>query len=84
MSASRDQLFDIAVLSKELAEVIESALLYGWAAHKEPDSDRAWRREYETPDVAYLPRPSLDWIGAVTALATQRHRDYRALRDDVQ
>ena len=79
-----DQLYDIGVLSKELAEVIESALLYGWAAQKCLDPDGEWRREYETPDLDYLPRPNSDWIGAVTALSRVRARDYRALPDDLQ
>jgi hypothetical protein len=79
-----DQLYDIGVLSKELAEVIESALLYGWAAQKCLDPEGVWRNEYETPDLDYLPRPNSDWIGAVTALSRMRARDYRALPDDVQ
>jgi len=80
----RDQLYDIGVLSKELAEVIESALLHGWAAQQSLDTDGRWRSEYEPPDLVYLPRPNSGWIGAVTALSQRRERDYRALRDDVQ
>jgi hypothetical protein len=84
MLVERDQEQDIGVLSKEMAEVIESALLYGWAAQKCLDPDEEWRREYETPDLDYIPRPNSDWIGAVTALSQRRARDYRALPDDVQ
>jgi hypothetical protein len=78
-------LIDIAELSKGLAELLESVLLYGWAAQTDLDQDGVWRSEYYAGDDGSLPRPTPAWIGGILALAQQYKKPLRrGPQDDTQ
>lgn len=81
----RDRLIDIGVLSKELAEVLESALLHGWAAQQTLDREGKWAQEQKFRDDGNLPGPTAAWLGGIMSLLSARERQSPpAVPDDKQ
>jgi len=72
----------IEKLAGDVADLLQSAVLQGWAVQVHLDEHGDWQKEYHAPTEPYLPTYSRAWVGGIQSLVNRVSNDRRA-HDDV-